>query len=94
MTLNRTRTLSENAPEEERVVREEGVARASSPLTQGRISVSDESEGEVNDEPADWHSSPWHPKPLAVPNLTYFYTQTQTGLIRSLSFDFQFLSLN
>ncbi|XP_047661759.1 ataxin-7-like protein 2a isoform X3 [Tachysurus fulvidraco] len=62
----RTRTLSENAPEEERVVREEGVARAPSPLTQGRISVSDESEGEVNDEPADWHSSPWHPKPLAV----------------------------
>ncbi|KAB5536818.1 hypothetical protein PHYPO_G00111700 [Pangasianodon hypophthalmus] len=63
--FSRTRTLSENAPEDERAVREEGVARASSPLTQGRIS-SDESEGEGNDEPADWHSSPWHPKPLAV----------------------------
>ncbi|XP_053508410.1 ataxin-7-like protein 2a isoform X1 [Ictalurus furcatus] len=61
----RTRTLSENVPEDERVVREEGVARASSPLTQCRIS-SDESEGEGNEEPADWHSSPWHPKPLAV----------------------------
>ncbi|KAI5607093.1 ataxin-7-like protein 2 isoform X1 [Silurus asotus] len=61
----RTRTGSENASEEERAVREEGVARASSPLTQGRIS-SDESEGEGNDDPADWHSSPWHPKPLAV----------------------------
>ncbi|TTB85618.1 Ataxin-7-like protein 2 [Bagarius yarrelli] len=62
----RVRTLSENAAEEERVVREEGVPRASSPLTQGRISVSDESEGEGTEEPADWHSSPWHPKPLAV----------------------------
>ncbi|KAF4093574.1 hypothetical protein AMELA_G00003460 [Ameiurus melas] len=61
----RTRTLSENAPEDERAVREEGVARASSPLTQCRIS-SDESEGEGIEEPADWHSSPWHPKPLAV----------------------------
>ncbi|KAF5902746.1 ataxin-7-like protein 2, partial [Clarias magur] len=63
--FSRTRTVSENALEEERAVREECVARPSSPLTQGRIS-SDESEAEGADEPADWHSSPWHPKPLAV----------------------------
>ncbi|KAG9260644.1 ataxin-7-like protein 2 [Astyanax mexicanus] len=62
--LEKTRTLSESAPEEEKAVREEGSARAPSPLTQGRIS-SDESEGEAAEEPADWHSSPWHPKPLA-----------------------------
>lgn len=72
VSFSRTRTISENAPEEERAVREEGVPRASSPLTQGQIS-SDDSEGEGNDEPADWHSSPWHPKPLAVPQQTLFY---------------------
>ncbi|XP_066526157.1 ataxin-7-like protein 2a isoform X2 [Hoplias malabaricus] len=60
----RTRTLSEGGPEEEKSVREEGALRACSPLTQGQIS-SDESEGETTEEPADWHSSPWHPKPLA-----------------------------
>ncbi|KAL7837134.1 hypothetical protein SRHO_G00268450 [Serrasalmus rhombeus] len=60
----RTRTLSESTPEEEKAVREEGGARASSPLVQGRIS-SDESEGEAAEDPPDWHSTPWHPKPLA-----------------------------
>lgn len=97
---SRTRTISENATEEERAVREEGVARASSPLTQGRIS-SDESEGEGTDEPADWHSSPCHPKPVAVPNGLYFihfkksavWTQTPTGPMRSLYFSFQVLCL-
>lgn len=36
-----------------------------SPLTEAHIS-GDESEGEGNDDLADWHSTPWHPKPAAV----------------------------
>ncbi|XP_062842621.1 ataxin-7-like protein 2a [Trichomycterus rosablanca] len=61
----RTPKVSECTPEEERTVREESSTRPSSPLTQCRIS-SDESEEEGAEEPAEYHSSPWHPKPIAV----------------------------
>ncbi|KAK9966772.1 hypothetical protein ABG768_003864 [Culter alburnus] len=60
----RTPTLSESV-EEDKPHLEDGSTRPHSPLTQAHIS-GDESEGEGNDDPADWHSTPWHPKPAAL----------------------------
>ncbi|XP_051531460.1 ataxin-7-like protein 2 isoform X2 [Myxocyprinus asiaticus] len=59
----RTPTLCESV--EEKPHPEEGSTWPLSPLTQGHIS-GDESEGDANDDPADWHSTPWHPKPAAL----------------------------
>uniref|UniRef100_A0A671SPR9 Ataxin-7-like protein 2 n=1 Tax=Sinocyclocheilus anshuiensis TaxID=1608454 RepID=A0A671SPR9_9TELE len=60
----RTPTLSESLEEDKPHV-EDGSTRPHSPLTQAHIS-GDESEGEGNDDLADWHSTPWHPKPAAL----------------------------
>ncbi|XP_030633747.1 ataxin-7-like protein 2a [Chanos chanos] len=61
----RTRALSESGQDEEKSLQDESTARPPSPLPPGRIS-SEESEGEGVDEAIEWHSSPWHPKPLAL----------------------------
>ncbi|XP_031689993.1 ataxin-7-like protein 2a isoform X1 [Oncorhynchus kisutch] len=61
--FSRSRASLESAPEEDKPCQEEG--SAPSPLTQGRIS-SDESEGEGPEEPYEYPSSSWHPKPAAV----------------------------
>lgn len=46
-----------------------------SPLAQAHIS-GEESEAEANDDLADWHSTPWHPKPAAVcPNIIHGVAQ-------------------
>ncbi|XP_036386864.1 ataxin-7-like protein 2a [Megalops cyprinoides] len=63
-TAFRTRTSSESAPEEERARPEEQEAQMLSPPAHSRLS-SEESEGEGQEENPEWHSSPWHPKPLA-----------------------------
>ncbi|XP_041744518.1 ataxin-7-like protein 2 [Coregonus clupeaformis] len=60
--FSRSRASSESAPED-KPCQEDG--SAPSPLTQGRIS-SDESEGEGPEEPSEYPSSSWHPKPAAV----------------------------
>ncbi|XP_016411914.1 ataxin-7-like, partial [Sinocyclocheilus rhinocerous] len=60
----RTPTLSESV-EEDKPQLEDASTRPHSPLTQAHISA-DESEGEGNDDPAVWHSTPWHPKPAAL----------------------------
>uniref|UniRef100_A0A8C2KXU8 Ataxin 7-like 2a n=1 Tax=Cyprinus carpio TaxID=7962 RepID=A0A8C2KXU8_CYPCA len=60
----RTPTLSESLEEDKPHV-EDGSTWPYSPLTQAHIS-GDESEGEGNDDLADWHSTPWHPKPAAL----------------------------
>ncbi|XP_005172962.2 ataxin-7-like protein 2a isoform X2 [Danio rerio] len=57
--------VSSESIEEDKTHLEESSTRAHSPLTQAHIS-GDESEGETNEEPADWHSTPWHPKPAAL----------------------------
>eukprot|EP00063_Salmo_salar_P048327 XP_014023162.1 PREDICTED: ataxin-7-like protein 2 [Salmo salar] len=62
--FSRSRASSESAPEEEKPRQEEGSTQAPSPLTHGRIS-SDESEGEGPEEPIEYPSSSWHPKPAA-----------------------------
>uniref|UniRef100_A0A8C8HWV3 Ataxin 7-like 2a n=1 Tax=Oncorhynchus tshawytscha TaxID=74940 RepID=A0A8C8HWV3_ONCTS len=65
--FSRSRASSESAPEEEKPCQEEGSTQAPSPLTHGRIS-SDESEGEGGEgpeEPIEYPSSSWHPKPAA-----------------------------
>ncbi|XP_064823944.1 ataxin-7-like protein 2 [Oncorhynchus masou masou] len=62
--FSRSRASSESAPEEEKPCQEEGSTQAPSPLTHGRIS-SDESEGEGPEEPIEYPSSSWHPKPAA-----------------------------
>ncbi|KAJ8260288.1 hypothetical protein GJAV_G00179240 [Gymnothorax javanicus] len=62
---SRPRTASENAPEEERMRSENQDALPLSPPAPSRFS-SEESEGEGQEEPLDWHSSPVHPKPLAL----------------------------
>ncbi|KAI1890714.1 hypothetical protein AGOR_G00156480 [Albula goreensis] len=61
----RSRTSSESTPEEERTRMEEQEAQPLSPPTLPRVS-SEESEGEDQEEPHNWHSRPWHPKPLAL----------------------------
>ncbi|XP_036804085.1 ataxin-7-like protein 2a isoform X4 [Oncorhynchus mykiss] len=61
--FSRSRASLESAPEEDKPCQEEG--SAPSPLTQGRIS-SDESEGEGPEEPYEYPSSSWHPKPAAL----------------------------
>lgn len=60
----RTHTLSESV-EEDKPHLEEASTRPHSPLTPTHIS-GDESEAEGNDDLADWHSTPWHPKPAAL----------------------------
>ncbi|CAB1315355.1 unnamed protein product [Coregonus sp. 'balchen'] len=62
--FSRSRASSESAPEEDKPRQEEGSTQAPSPLTHGRIS-SDESEGEGPEEPIEYPSSSWHPKPAA-----------------------------
>ncbi|XP_029549239.1 ataxin-7-like protein 2 [Salmo trutta] len=62
--FSRSRASSESAPEEEKPRQEEGSTQAPSPLTHGCIS-SDESEGEGPEEPIEYPSSSWHPKPAA-----------------------------
>uniref|UniRef100_A0AAY5JZL9 SCA7 domain-containing protein n=1 Tax=Esox lucius TaxID=8010 RepID=A0AAY5JZL9_ESOLU len=62
--FSRSRASSESAPEEDRP-RQEGSVRAPSPLVYGHIS-SDESEEDGSEEPAEYPSSSWHPKPAAV----------------------------
>ncbi|KAL0978073.1 hypothetical protein UPYG_G00165570 [Umbra pygmaea] len=62
--FSRSRASSESAPEEDKP-RQEGSIRAPSPLIHGRIS-SDESEGEGFEEPMEYPSSSWHPKPAAM----------------------------
>nr|XP_029538538.1 ataxin-7-like protein 2 [Oncorhynchus nerka] len=62
--FSRSRASSESAPEEEKPCQEEGSTQAPSPLTHGGIS-SDESEGEGPEEPIEYPSSSWHPKPAA-----------------------------
>ncbi|CDQ60399.1 unnamed protein product [Oncorhynchus mykiss] len=61
--FSQSRASLESAPEEDKPCQEEG--SAPSPLTQGRIS-SDESEGEGPEEPYEYPSSSWHPKPAAL----------------------------
>ncbi|XP_073732328.1 ataxin-7-like protein 2a [Misgurnus anguillicaudatus] len=60
----RTQPASESV-EDEKPHLDDGSTRSHSPLTQGNIS-GDESEAEGNDDTADWHSTPWHPKPAAI----------------------------
>ncbi|XP_028854097.1 ataxin-7-like protein 2a isoform X2 [Denticeps clupeoides] len=61
----RSRQSSESAYEEEKPAQDEGLARPLSPATLGRVS-SEESDGEGAEELAEWHATPWHPRPLAV----------------------------
>ncbi|XP_035244828.1 ataxin-7-like protein 2a isoform X2 [Anguilla anguilla] len=63
--FSRSRTSSESAPEEERARPEDQEAQPLSPPAHSRLS-SEESEGEGQEEPPDWHSTPAHPKPLAL----------------------------
>ncbi|KAJ8360635.1 hypothetical protein SKAU_G00171600 [Synaphobranchus kaupii] len=63
--FSRSRTSSESTPEEDRVCTEDQEAQPLSPPTHNRL-TSEESEGEGQDEPPDWHSTPLHPKPLAL----------------------------
>ncbi|XP_052424738.1 ataxin-7-like protein 2a isoform X1 [Carassius gibelio] len=60
----RTHTSSESV-EEDKPHLEDASTRQHSPLTQTHVS-GDESEAEGTDDLADWHSTPWHPKPAAL----------------------------